>query len=434
MSTLYGLLLQANGEVKKIKLKETKNQEPLTLDTLQKIIKKKTPLSLLGGYDCEQYNLTLFGYKTGKTGTENKHELPAPLNSEDYFSDILVIASKTNWMNPINFTPEQYEKFYQTAFGENDEDEDEDEEENNEEDGLDVPEEEEEEEDIKLSSKKKAAEEDGVPEDEEDKEAEEDDDDDDDEEEDDGEEEEEALEDMMEEMGAGDDEEEPVPIKAKASSKKKTTKSNLTIAQNTGRAKQHALKMRADFVPITEITPIPTLPGNEKKYRDHVLSQIKTLLGTLFTEEEQKQIEQCILTSTLADADTKFVVKHFDNRLFQICYMSSARRLLSNLDSNSYVKNKNLISKLKAGDLDISHLASMNIIDYAPTLYAELRERQVLREQQQLEGNKSMATDMFKCGRCHKRETTFYELQTRSADEPMTKFINCLNCGNHWKQ
>jgi transcription elongation factor S-II len=430
MSTLYGLLLQANGEVKKIKLKETKNQEPLTLDALQKIIKKKTPLTLLGGYDCETYNLTLFGYKTGKTGTENKHELPAPLNSEDYFSDILVIASKTNWMNPINFTPEQYEKFYQTAFGENDEDDDDDEEE----DDLDVPEEEEEEEEeTKLSSKKKAAEEDGVPEDEEDKEADEDTDDDDAEEDEDVEEDE-ALEDMMEEMGAGDEEEEPTPIKAKSSSKKKTTKSNLTIVQNTGRAKQHALKMRPDFVPITEITPIPTIQGNEKKYREHVLSQIKNLLGNLFTEEEQAQIEICILTLTLVDADTKFVVKHFDNKLFQICYMNLARRLLSNLDSNCYVKNQNLITKLKSGDLDISHLASMNIMDYAPTLYAELRERQVLREQQQLEGNKSMATDMFKCGRCHKRETTFYELQTRSADEPMTKFINCLNCGNHWKQ
>jgi DNA-directed RNA polymerase subunit M/transcription elongation factor TFIIS len=434
MSTIYGILLQTNGEVKKIKLKETKNQEPLTTDILQKIIKKKTPLTLLGGYDCETYNLTLFGYKTGKTGTENKHELPPPLNSDTYFSDILVIASKTVWTTPMNFTPEQYEKFYQSVFGENEDDDEEEEEEENEEDDT-LEEEEEEEEHTKLSSKKKAAEEDGVPEDEEDKEAEESDEDSEEDAEEDGEEDEEnALEDIMEEMGGGDEEEEPLPTKVKTSSKKKSTKSNLSIAQNTGRAKQHALKMRADFTPITEITPIPTVSGNEKKYREHVLMQIKTKLETLFTEDEQKQIETCILTSALADADIKFVVKHFDNKLFQICYMSSARRLLSNLDTTSYVKNTSLITKIKAGDLDISHLASMNSMDYAPTLYTGLRERQVLREQQQLEGNKSMATDMFKCGRCHKRETTFYELQTRSADEPMTKFINCLNCGNHWKQ
>lgn len=29
-------------------------------------------------------------------------------------------------------------------------------------------------------------------------------------------------------------------------------------------------------------------------------------------------------------------------------------------------------------------------------------------------------TDAFKCGRCHQRKCTYYQMQTRSADEPMT--------------
>lgn len=43
------------------------------------------------------------------------------------------------------------------------------------------------------------------------------------------------------------------------------------------------------------------------------------------------------------------------------------------------------------------------------------------------------STDQFKCGRCGKKETTYYQLQTRSADEPMTTFVTCVNCNNHWK-
>ncbi|KAK9053586.1 hypothetical protein SSX86_024660 [Deinandra increscens subsp. villosa] len=42
-------------------------------------------------------------------------------------------------------------------------------------------------------------------------------------------------------------------------------------------------------------------------------------------------------------------------------------------------------------------------------------------------------TDQFKCGRCGKRQCTYYQLQTRSADEPMTTFVTCVNCDNHWK-
>ncbi|KAG8929841.1 RNA polymerase II elongation factor [Tulasnella sp. 418] len=42
-------------------------------------------------------------------------------------------------------------------------------------------------------------------------------------------------------------------------------------------------------------------------------------------------------------------------------------------------------------------------------------------------------TDAFKCGRCKQRKTRYRQAQTRSADEPMTTFVTCTNCGNRWK-
>ena len=43
------------------------------------------------------------------------------------------------------------------------------------------------------------------------------------------------------------------------------------------------------------------------------------------------------------------------------------------------------------------------------------------------------ARHQFKCGRCKNRKCTYYQKQTRSADEPMTTFVTCTVCGNRWK-
>uniref|UniRef100_A0A8R1YGH9 Transcription elongation factor S-II n=1 Tax=Pristionchus pacificus TaxID=54126 RepID=A0A8R1YGH9_PRIPA len=37
------------------------------------------------------------------------------------------------------------------------------------------------------------------------------------------------------------------------------------------------------------------------------------------------------------------------------------------------------------------------------------------------------------CGKCGKKNCTYTQLQTRSADEPMTTFVFCMECGNRWK-
>ena len=54
----------------------------------------------------------------------------------------------------------------------------------------------------------------------------------------------------------------------------------------------------------------------------------------------------------------------------------------------------------------------------------------------QMEKSKAKEEDysgLFKCGKCKSTKTTYYQMQTRSADEPMTSFITCVNCGNKWK-
>jgi DNA-directed RNA polymerase subunit M/transcription elongation factor TFIIS len=51
-----------------------------------------------------------------------------------------------------------------------------------------------------------------------------------------------------------------------------------------------------------------------------------------------------------------------------------------------------------------------------------------------IETREKMATvDIFKCKKCGEMKCTTYQLQTCSADEPMTTFVNCKVCGFAWK-
>jgi len=51
----------------------------------------------------------------------------------------------------------------------------------------------------------------------------------------------------------------------------------------------------------------------------------------------------------------------------------------------------------------------------------------------QLAVDEGTGTDLIQCRRCKQSNCAYTEVQTRSADEPMTLFVLCENCGNRWK-
>jgi transcription elongation factor S-II len=59
-------------------------------------------------------------------------------------------------------------------------------------------------------------------------------------------------------------------------------------------------------------------------------------------------------------------------------------------------------------------------------------ERKNRRKQLEAAGLK-ISDGQFACPKCKSKNTTFYEKQTRSADEPMTVFNQCLECAFRWK-
>jgi len=109
-------------------------------------------------------------------------------------------------------------------------------------------------------------------------------------------------------------------------------------------------------------------------------------------------------------------------------YASNARRILANI---SYTTNAQvLILKIKNGHIDPYSLVKLTREELNPDLWASLRsknlEKIVVKE---------IATEdgMFKCNKCKSMKTVYYQMQTRSADEPMTTFVTCTDCSFKWK-
>lgn len=144
-------------------------------------------------------------------------------------------------------------------------------------------------------------------------------------------------------------------------------------------------------------------------------------------------IEKGIYNKTIKHAEIKNIPKLWDNNIFMNMYKVFNIEVYTNLKKDSYVNNVRLFERLIIGEFNGYELADMPLQCMFPEHWKPLVDEKSKRDRTLYEINKEMATDIYKCGRCKKRECSFYQLQTRSADEPMTTFVTCLNCGNRWK-
>jgi hypothetical protein len=169
-------------------------------------------------------------------------------------------------------------------------------------------------------------------------------------------------------------------------------------------------------------------------HREKTAKVISHLLGAHLTEIEQKDLEIGIYNASLQEADERKVRKNWENPGFVNVYTILGRRTMANLLPTSYIGNKRLLERLREGEFKPHAVAFMDFGELFPENWQMLMEQRMKRETKLLEGNKDMATDQFRCNRCNKRQCSYYEMQTRSADEPMTIFVRCLNCGKQWRQ
>merc|ERR1719322_387624 len=114
-------------------------------------------------------------------------------------------------------------------------------------------------------------------------------------------------------------------------------------------------------------------------------------------------------------------------------YKAQVRSRVFNLKDK---KNPSLRENVLCGTIKPEKLAIMTSEEMASDDVKKLREQFIKEgvDASQLAIKQGTLTTQLKCGKCKKNNCTFHEMQTRSADEPMTVFVFCNECGNRWKQ
>ncbi|EGT35062.1 hypothetical protein CAEBREN_12817 [Caenorhabditis brenneri] len=139
--------------------------------------------------------------------------------------------------------------------------------------------------------------------------------------------------------------------------------------------------------------------------------------GTLDPEELAVQIEEKL---------------HSVHRGTNKNYSAAVRSRIFNLRDK---KNLALRENVLTGVVRAEKFATMTSEEMASPEIRNMRDKFTKEAilEHQMSVQQGTPSDMFKCGKCGKKNCTYTQLQTRSSDEPMTTFVFCLECGNRWK-
>lgn len=165
--------------------------------------------------------------------------------------------------------------------------------------------------------------------------------------------------------------------------------------------------------------------SNPEEFRTNVRGQL-VQHGNL-KSLTAKNIEIGIYNFSLEEADRRNIVKKWDNPYFTMLYTRKLISILNNIN-NEDVKNMLKTKKVKAQDL-----ANLTHQELNKERWAALLEAKKLKDENKYMPRLEASTDNYTCGNCKSKKCTYFQLQTRSADEPMTTFVTCLDCGKRWK-
>jgi transcription elongation factor S-II len=156
---------------------------------------------------------------------------------------------------------------------------------------------------------------------------------------------------------------------------------------------------------------------------------LEMLVNALMTDQSDSQSPDELIINT-AQGIERSLFNEFKGVTAN--YKSKFRSKYLNLkDKNNPTLRSGLISGMITPERFTSMTSAEMASDERRRINSMIAEQNMLNSQ--MAKDNAAETDQFKCGRCNQRKCKYYQMQTRSADEPMTTFVTCVNCGNRWR-
>lgn len=156
---------------------------------------------------------------------------------------------------------------------------------------------------------------------------------------------------------------------------------------------------------------------------DLLRQKMRTQLDLVIQNQVMSEnVEIGVYNYAVQAASEKHIVKKWTNVYFSELYLSKMRSILCNITHEFIhsMENPHLIAFLTHQELN-------------PEKWHDLLCKKQKRDEHLFSHKIAATTTDFTCFKCKKNKCTYYQLQTRSADEPMTTFVTCVECENHWR-
>lgn len=179
-----------------------------------------------------------------------------------------------------------------------------------------------------------------------------------------------------------------------------------------------------------------TVKSNDVFVSCAIRSKVIENFTELFENSELANNFEHVLLKSVSDLATREGIdKDWSNKIFWNLYRNKAVSLYENLrGKQSYVQNsENWLEKLKSGEVSCQSFVDMTAMDICPQRWKAMIDK-IIETEKKLYSKNDAASIVIWCSGCKKKsKCTYYQMQTRSADEPMTTFVTCLECDKKWK-